>query len=37
MRWTVTMGDNAVSGIDVAHVTHGRLTEVWSVTAPRPL
>jgi hypothetical protein len=37
MRWTVTMDDNAVSGIDVAHVTDGRLTEVWSVTAPRAL
>lgn len=37
MRWTVTMSDHAVSGIDVAHVSDGRLTEVWSVTAPRTL
>jgi SnoaL-like domain len=37
VRWTVTMGRHAVSGIDVAHVRDGRIEEVWSVTGGRRL
>ena len=36
-RWTVTMGEVSVSGIDVVHTAGEQIESVWSVTASRQL
>jgi hypothetical protein len=36
-RWTVSIGDVSVSGIDVVHTAGQQIERVWSVTASRRL